>query len=221
MKKYTILVVDDTPKNLQILGKILNSEGYLIAAATEGEKSIGIAEKILPDLILLDIRMPGMDGFEVLKKLKSSSVTQEIPVIFLTASSEREDIVSGFGLGASDYITKPFKPEELIARIKMHIMLNEAVHEKINNEKLEAVIETAGAACHELNQPLQSLMLYCEMLKLKNPEDENARRKLDNILVQVDRLAVITRQLNNITTYKTKEYIEGKNIIDLNGASTS
>jgi len=118
-----ILIVDDTVKNLQVLGSILREENYKIAVATNGNQAISIANDTNPDLILLDVMMPELDGFETCKKLKSINETRKIPVIFLTAKVETEDIIEGFKAGAVDYITKPFNSYELKARVKTHVEL--------------------------------------------------------------------------------------------------
>ena len=122
----TILIVDDNKKNLQVLGSILNEEKYKIAMAKDGYSGIKLAKKILPDAILLDIMMPGMDGYEVCEKLKADDNTKEIPVLFITAKTETEDIVAGFEKGGVDYITKPFNKEELLVRLKTHLELKNA-----------------------------------------------------------------------------------------------
>lgn len=122
----TILIIDDNKKNLQVLGNILNDEKYKIAMAKEGVSGIKLAKKIQPDAILLDIMMPGMDGYEVCEKLKKDDNTKEIPVLFITAKNETEDIVEGFKKGGVDYITKPFNKEELLIRLKTHLDLKKA-----------------------------------------------------------------------------------------------
>lgn len=122
----TILIVDDNKKNLQVLGNILNEQKYKVAMAMDGQTALKLSSKIIPDLIVLDIMMPGMDGFEVCEVLKSQESTKKIPIIFLSAKIDMEDIVRGFQLGGADYITKPFKKEELLARIGMHLELMES-----------------------------------------------------------------------------------------------
>ena len=114
-KKPIVFIVDDVPKNLQVLGNTLRNRDYNISVATSGEQALSMMDKILPDLILLDVVMPGIDGFQVCKKLKTSEKTKDIPIIFLTAKTQTEDIVKGFELGAVDYVTKPFNKEELLA----------------------------------------------------------------------------------------------------------
>lgn len=118
-----ILIVDDTPKNIQVLGTILRQEGYQINIAQDGLKAIQMAEKVSPDLVLLDVMMPDMDGYETCQRLKQSPETKDIPIIFLTARKEPEDIVKGFEVGGVDYISKPFNSIELLARIRTHLDL--------------------------------------------------------------------------------------------------
>jgi DNA-binding response OmpR family regulator len=118
-----ILIVDDNKHNLKIASNLLQEKGYQIALALDGESVFKIMESNRIDLILLDIMMPGMDGFEVCIKLKENVQTQNIPVIFLTAKTETDDLVKGFQVGGVDYITKPFKKEELYARVNNHIQL--------------------------------------------------------------------------------------------------
>jgi PleD family two-component response regulator len=124
--KPLVLIVDDVPKNLQVLGNILRKKDYNIAAATSGKQALDMVEKVLPDLILLDIMMPDIDGFQVCEKLKGSKRSNDIPVIFLTAKTGTEDIVKGFEVGAVDYLTKPFNSAELLARAHTHIELKKA-----------------------------------------------------------------------------------------------
>lgn len=115
---FSILIVDDEPRNVQLLCNILNEEKYRFEFATDGEEALEWVDNKLFDLILLDIMMPGMDGYEVCEKLKSDPGTRHIPVIFLTAKREEEDIKRGFEVGGVDYVTKPFFASELLARIK-------------------------------------------------------------------------------------------------------
>ncbi|MES0488957.1 MAG: two-component system response regulator [Leptospirales bacterium] len=116
-----ILIVDDNPKNIQVLGTILGEKGYDIAVATSGEAALKMVDKTQPHIILLDVMMPGMDGFETCQILKSSDKTKDIPVLFLTAKTDIEDIVKGFDLGAVDYVTKPFQAAELLRRVATHL----------------------------------------------------------------------------------------------------
>lgn len=116
-----ILIVDDTQRNIQVLGTILREGGYQLNVAQDGQQALDSVERTKPDLILLDIMMPVMDGFETCKRLKANPDTAEIPIIFLTAKVEAEDIVKGFDLGAVDYVTKPFNAAELFVRVDSHL----------------------------------------------------------------------------------------------------
>ena len=138
-KKPIILMVDDVPKNLQVLGNILSKEGYKISAALNGEQALKILQKAKPDLILLDIMMPGLSGYDVLEKIRADETVRDIPVIFLTAKTEKEDIIQGIEMGAMDYVTKPFNSTELLARVNNHIEL------KLARDKLRALVAGARA----------------------------------------------------------------------------
>jgi len=122
-KTFMILIVDDEPKNIQLLANILNEEKYEFEYAMNGEEALNWISSKKFDLILLDIMMPDMDGFEVCKQIKNNESTKHIPVLFLTAKSELNDLVHGFQVGGSDYVTKPFQQLELLARIKVQAEL--------------------------------------------------------------------------------------------------
>ena len=126
LKKPLILIVDDTPANLQLLADILQQKGYAVRVAPSGQIALDFIQRIVPDLILLDITMPQMDGFEVCRRLKADPATRHIPIIFLTAKTQEGDETKGFELGAVDYITKPIVPPILMARVHTHLALQEA-----------------------------------------------------------------------------------------------
>ena len=143
MKKQTILIVDDSPVNIDILKGILGDE-YNIKAATNGEVALKIARKLRPDLILLDIMMPGMDGYEVCSRLKANIETQNIPVIFITAKDEPMDEIHGFEVGAVDYITKPISPPVVLARVRTHLALHNQKWEleRLVKERTKELLDT-------------------------------------------------------------------------------
>ncbi|HVM50375.1 MAG TPA: adenylate/guanylate cyclase domain-containing protein [Candidatus Acidoferrum sp.] len=120
-----LLVVDDTPANIQALSAILKEKGYQISVATNGKQALEVVARIQPDLILLDVMMPEMDGFETCRRLKAAEQWRQIPVIFLTAKTETADLVQGFELGAVDYVAKPFNAHELLARVQTHLTIDE------------------------------------------------------------------------------------------------
>jgi DNA-binding response OmpR family regulator len=137
-ERAMILMVDDIPKNLQVLASILGNQGFELAAATSADRALKTLEMITPDLILLDVMMPGMNGFELCRRLKAVDTTKEIPVIFLTARTETIDIVEGFRSGGVDYLTKPFNGTELLVRVQTHLELKRSKEELLaKNKKIE------------------------------------------------------------------------------------
>jgi len=160
-KKGKILAVDDTPASLKLLSNLLQEEGYEVRAAINGELALKSAISNPPELVLLDIRMPDMDGFEVCRKLKEHPKTHGVPVIFVTALSETEEKVQGFALGAVDFVTKPYQREELLARVQTHLEINrlrnnleELVEDrtsKLKDSMLDFI--TAIAATVEMRDP--------------------------------------------------------------------
>jgi CheY-like chemotaxis protein len=126
----SILIVDDNPRNIQVLGATLRQEGYSLSIVTNGPDALSLLKGVHIDLILLDVMMPGMSGFDVCRELKKEPRTRDIPVIFLTALSDSEHMLEGFAVGGVDYVSKPFKSAELLARVKVHVSLRKA-HQEI------------------------------------------------------------------------------------------
>jgi adenylate cyclase len=124
-----ILLIEDAPANLQALSAILKEQGYQISVATSGQQGLDLLTRLRPDLILLDVMMPGIDGFETCRRIKASTAWREIPIIFLTARTETADIVRGFEVGAVDYVAKPFNAHELLARVRTHLALDQLYRE--------------------------------------------------------------------------------------------
>jgi CheY-like chemotaxis protein/DNA-binding CsgD family transcriptional regulator len=116
-----VLVVDDVPENIALLNDALDEAGYTVLVATSGEAALQLAHRASPDIVLLDAVMPGMDGFEVARRLKADEVTASIPIVFMTGLTETEHVVAAFGAGGTDYVTKPIKPREVLARIAAHV----------------------------------------------------------------------------------------------------
>ncbi len=138
-----ILIVEDTPANIQTLTATLKGKGYQISVATNGKQALDVLARVRPDLILLDVMMPEMDGFETCHRIKASAEWRDIPVIFLTAKTETTDIVRGFELGAVDYVGKPFNTHELLARVNTHLTIDRLRRE---NERLLLTILPAPIA---------------------------------------------------------------------------
>ena len=157
-----LLVVDDTPANLNVLCELLEVEGYNISIALNGPNALEIAREVAPDLILLDVMMPEMDGYEVCRRLQADPRTSDIPVVFVTAKDLTEGVVAGFDAGGVDYITKPFREREVLARVQTHLRLSQLSQELARqNEKLaEKIGELA-----EKNEQLEREIAQRQKLK--------------------------------------------------------
>lgn len=165
-----ILMVDDTPANLKLLSGMLKGRGYKVRAAVSGQLALEAAQQEPPDLILLDINMPEMDGYETCRRLKDDAKLKEIPVIFLSALTETMDKVKAFGAGGVDYITKPFQFEEVEARVETHLELRrQKIQLQENFNKLREVEKLRDSlvhmVVHDLRSPLTVIISYLEFIK--------------------------------------------------------
>ncbi|MFB2975405.1 sensor histidine kinase [Microseira sp. BLCC-F43] len=210
-----ILIVDDNPTNLSVLSEALSSAGFRFRVAVSGESAIALIERNQPELILLDIQMPGIDGFETCRALKANPITQNIPIIFTTALADTESKMKGFALGAVDYIPKPFEQEEVIARVRVHLQLKqltESLEEQVRDrtaalqqaqiqvvqqEKLSTLGELIAGVAHEINNPISfiannitPLQEYIagvtEILQLYQQEYPNPSAKITNAIEDLD-----------------------------------
>lgn len=171
----TILVVDDNPNNLAVISDHLKQQHYRVIVARDGASGIERAEYAIPDLILLDVLMPGMDGYETCRQLKAHEKIKDIPVIFMTALSEASDKVKAFQCGGVDYITKPFHQEEVLARVHTHLQLRKRTLElEKTNEDLRSVQEfrddLVHMVVHDLRSPLWGINANLQMLVANEPD---------------------------------------------------
>lgn len=180
-EKPVLLIIDDNLYNLKIIGHILIKSSYKISLVSDSKKAFDAARKIMPDLILLDIVMPEIDGFEICRRLKENQDTRDIPVIFLTANRiQADDVVKGFESGAVDYVAKPFKPEELLMRINTHLEL------KRLRDKLEMKVKNRTENLLKANKELEDVNTTISVLLQKREKD---RRDLEeSIMVNVKNL---------------------------------
>jgi signal transduction histidine kinase len=165
-----VLIVDDDRLNIRVLAGILKGEGYVLAEADSGENALSTFASFRPDLVLLDVMLPGIDGFETCRRLKQQYGDKSAPVIFITARSESDDVVEGLSAGGVDYLPKPFKPKEVLARIRTHLQ-NEILSEqrKVLVEQLRkanaAKNRFLGMAAHDLRNPLASIRGIAEFMR--------------------------------------------------------
>lgn len=191
-----ILVVDDQPANLRVVGMLLSRQGYQVVTADSGPAALEICGKEPPDLILLDMMMPGMDGFEVMEELRAGAAPPSLPVVFVTAAQDRDMLLRAFDAGAVDYVTKPFLPEELLARVSAHVGL------KLTRDRLERVArereELVNLVAHDLKNPLSSVLFASEMLRSGACKPERVPRYMEMIHESAtDALGYIRQYLEN------------------------
>ncbi len=225
----TVLVVDDSPTLLLALLDHLSQHGFLVVLAHDAREGMMRAALAEPDLILLDIVMPGLDGFEACRRLKSDADTRDVPVIFMTGLSDAKQIVSGFAVGGVDYITKPFQVEEVLARINTHIALRRANNELkqayqslaraqedlVHHEKLAALGSLVAGIAHELNTPIGNSLMVASTFEAQTGDirehfskGENMRRSelvgyLDNACTTTEILMRnLQRAADLVTNFK-------------------
>jgi signal transduction histidine kinase len=204
-KEYLVLIVDDVPANLNILINRLNKFGFKTIVAQDGEQALLHARSARPDIILLDVVMPNMDGFETCHHLKAGKETQNIPVIFMTALSDVENKIKAFEVGGVDYVTKPFEYQEVMNRVKTHLTIQNLKRElELYNDKRD---DFFGTVARDLKTPLNSIVSYAELLRDENNSPEETQqftnvivqtgRRMHNIIEELQLLAEI-RKTNNI-----------------------
>lgn len=189
-----VLVVDDQPSNLRIISALLSRQGYTVHTAESGEEALRTLETQSADLLLLDMMMPGMDGFELLEEVRRHPDWSSLPVVFLTAAHDRDLLLRAFDSGAVDYVTKPFMPEELLARVQAHIGL------KLTRDRLERVArerqELVNLVAHDLKNPLSSIFFASDLLITGQTREDRIPRYLQMIRDSAeDALGYIRRYL--------------------------
>jgi len=218
-RKNLVLIVDDMPDNLQVLAGHLVDAGCEILAASNGPRALALVRNRRPDLILLDIMMPDMDGFEVCRILKADPESADIPIIFITARTETDDIVHGFKLGAVDYVTKPFKPAELIARVRTHLELKSSRDLLYTyNRQLERISQhlrrvnedknrLIGIVSHDIRGAFGNVVSVSRILT-ENPElDENdTDQLLRDIGVEAEHMIALAENLLNVEAIERREF---------------
>lgn len=179
-----VMVIDDQTANMQVVGQLLTQAEYDVVAVLDGREALAIAERSPPDLVLLDMRMPGLDGFDVLLGLQAMPQTRDVPVVFLTADHERDSLTRGFSSGAVDYITKPFLTEELLARVRTHLDLKQA------RDRLARVADerqkVAEMVSHDLRNHFANILFSADLLRDPAMNDEARQRLIQSIHTSAD-----------------------------------
>ena len=205
MPASKILVVDDQPINVQLLKRKLEREGMQVIAAYSGQEALELVAQEKPELILLDVMMPEMDGIEVCQRLQASEDTRSIPIIFVTARSSKEGKLEGLGVGAVDYITKPIDLDETLARVQTQLRFAAINREIIDLQR--RLVESRRAAtigavtqgiAHNLNNLLGVVIGYLDLIKAYADKPELVRKNAQNVEDAVQRIVVIIRQLSSL-----------------------
>jgi signal transduction histidine kinase len=214
-----ILIIDDTPANLDAISTVLMDAGYEVAVATSGERALQTLQRRSPDLILLDVMMPGIDGFETCERIKANSKTCNIPIVFLTSLMDVKKKIHGFNCGAVDYISKPFQEQEILARVKTHIQLSRLTQNleqqvteqttslRIANESLEQAITSKrsflSTMSQEIQTPINTILRLTQQLQeqqhgILNPQQIDDLEKIESNGAQLLSLVNNTLKLANI-----------------------
>ena len=222
MKK--ILVIDDLPENVFILQDRLENEGYEVIVAYDGNSGIEKAYSHLPDLILLDVMMPDITGFEVCKILVNDEKTKHIPIILVTAKAGSEDTREGLEAGAFDYIKKPFNRVELFARVKSALKLSEANKLLLDVEKRATYIATVVTANHKIKQPLTLLSLSSAAIKRELKKEEISREailsRISYVDIAIKEINEVLNKLNSIKEPTLSEYTKNIKMINVDEEKT-
>jgi DNA-binding response OmpR family regulator len=220
-QRQRILIVDDDPNIALLMQMALSKKReYATEIASDGLEALKKVAEHAPDLILLDIMMPGMDGFEVCRRIKGDGATKFIPIIMITAKSEISDKLHGMDLGANDYITKPFNPEELLARVQAHLRIKNLEMELSSRKELEAILKMAVTLQHEINNPLTGIIGNLELLEdwrdLTPEENDTAVKDALGLSMRVKEIVIKMSRLSRVVS---TQYVPGSEMIDIGESS--
>lgn len=206
----TILVVDDQQINIRLLERKLERNGMIVKSATNGEEALALARENLPDVVLLDIMMPGMDGIEVCRKLKEEEPTRDIPVIFITARTSKEGKLEGLDVGAADYLVKPIDLDETIARVRTQIRIVQQHEENIRltkeleqSRRQNAIMHLTEGIAHNMNNLLGVMVGYVSLMQRQLDNPEKVGHNCERLEAAIKRMTRIVHQLTVIGHFKS------------------
>ena len=209
-----VLIAEDDYSSRIMLQSILTRWGYEVICAENGKEAYDLLQRDESiQLALLDWGMPIIDGISLCRLLRQHRQNKFLYLILLTARDEHSDIVQGLEAGADDYIKKPYNNEELRARIYVGVRMLKLQNALKDNEKLQGVLEMAGAVCHELNQPLQIVSGFSELLLEDLIMDDPNYETIQSIVQAIKRMGELTQKIMRISKYRSKEYLGGKSVI--------
>lgn len=216
-----VLIAEDDAVSRTALEAFLRKWQYTVISTNDGNEAWQAMQAPgAPQLAILDWMMPGLDGLTLIKRLRGQERSEPLYLILLTAKTARGDVVEALESGADDYITKPYDRAELRARINVGRRMLELQARLREREKLQGVLEMAGAVCHELNQPLQTVSGFSELLLMDLDEADPRYDKLTRIKSGIDQIAALTGKIMRITRYRAKSYLGSASIVDIDQASS-
>ena len=205
MTPSKVLVVDDQPVNVQLLKRALEREGITVSTAYNGQEALDLVDHEAPDLILLDVMMPEMDGIEVCQRLQAHNAHKNIPVIFITARSSKEGRLAGLGVGAVDYITKPIDLDETLARVQTQLRVVQVNRDMLDlqrrlqeSRRAASVGAITQGIAHNLNNLLGVVLGYLDLIKTQAAKPDAVRANAENLEAAVQRIVAIIRQLSSL-----------------------
>jgi len=214
-----ILIAEDDSTSRTMLQAVLTKWGYDVTDTENGDDAFAVLQQEdSPQLAILDWEMPGMDGASLCRTIRGQGRKEPLYLILLTSRGNHKDIVQGLEAGADDYIAKPYNNAELQARVNAGRRMVLLQNEMREREKLQGVLEMAGAVCHELNQPLQSVSGFSELLLMDLAASDKNYETLKAIKSGIGRIGELTRKIMKITRYQSRPYLKSK-IVDIEKAS--
>ncbi len=214
-----ILIAEDDAVSRAMLQAVLAKWAYTVVSTEDGDAAFAaFQKKDAPQLALLDWEMPGINGPDLCRKLRQHNNKGPLYLILLTSRNNSEDLVQGLEAGADDYVVKPYNMAELQARINVGQRMIVLQNEMRERERLQGVLEMAGAICHELNQPLQIVSGHSEILMMDMEKDDPHYKTVETIRTGINQLGKLTRKIMQITSYQSKPYLKQK-IIDIDQAA--
>ncbi len=215
-----ILIAEDEEISRVMLQTTLEDWGFDVRTASDGEEAWALMQgPDAPQLAILDWMMPKVEGPVLCRELRKQKREDSLYLILLTSRDKEEDIVLGLQAGADDHIAKPYDTGELQARVNVGKRIIKLHNQLREQEKLQGVLEMAGAVCHELNQPLQAVLSFSELLMRETDAGDPNFETIKEITTGTDRLGELTRKIMRISRYRSKPYVDGTKIIDIDGAS--
>ena len=214
-----ILIAEDEPVSRTLLKTTLTKWGHEVVVCTDGAQAWRVLQgEDAPNLVILDWMMPELDGIQVCKSIREKMPDKLVYVLLLTTKGQKEDIITGLQAGADDYVTKPWEPDELQARLQVGTRIIELQEKFVESERLRALAQTAGAAAHEINQPLTVIMGNAELLMMTMDEDDPNRVQIETFRKAGKRISEIVTKMASIQQYVTKPYVKGKDIVDFDAS---